>query len=53
VHFPSQPVFDAAGATGIDGSHVGAVPVHAIFAAVLLSAKVTEPPLAIVTFEAG
>jgi hypothetical protein len=53
VHFPSQPVFGDAGATGTADSHVGAAPVQAMFAAVLLSAKVTEPPLAIVTFEAG
>jgi hypothetical protein len=42
-----------AGATGTAGSHVGAVPAQAMFAAVLLSTKVTEPPLAIVTFAAG
>jgi hypothetical protein len=53
VHFPSQPVFGDAGATGTAASHVGAVPVHAMFAAVLLSANVSEPPLVIATFEAG
>ena len=53
VHFPSQPVAAAAGATGTDDSHIGALVVQAMFAAVLSSTKVIEPPPAIVTFAAG
>src|ERR1700683_1875233 len=52
VHFPSQPVFVDAGATGTSDSHVGVVPgvpVHAMFAALPWSTNVTFPPLAIVT----
>jgi hypothetical protein len=53
VHFPSQPVFGGVGLTGTDDSHVGGVPIQAIFAFSPWSMNVTVPPLAIVTDLAG
>jgi hypothetical protein len=41
------------GLTGTDGSHVGGVPIQAMFAAVESSLNVTTPPGATVVWKAG